>query len=311
MCAMARAQQVEVDGRELSITNLDKVMYPSTGFTKGEVIDYYARIAPTIIPHLRGRPLTLKRYPEGAEAGHFFEKRCPKHRPEWVATASIWSEREDGEIEFCVCNDKPTLVWMAQLAALELHPSLSLARHMERPTVLGFDLDPGEPANVIDCARVALRVRGLFGELGVECFPKTSGGKGLQVYVPLNGRTTYATTKPYAHAVAQLLERMHPDEIVSRMTKKLRKGKVFVDWSQNTESKTTIAVYSLRARERPTVSTPLEWDEVEAAAESGDPEPIRFEAPQVIERVEERGDLFAPVLELKQRLPGLKALQKA
>jgi bifunctional non-homologous end joining protein LigD len=311
MCAMARAQQVEVDGRELSITNLDKVMYPSTGFTKGEVIDYYARIAPTIIPHLRGRPLTLKRYPEGAEAGHFFEKRCPKHRPEWVATASIWSEREDGEIEFCVCNDKPTLVWIAQLAALELHPSLSLARHMERPTVLAFDLDPGEPANVIDCARVALRVRGLFGELGVECFPKTSGGKGLQVYVPLNGRTTYATTKPYAHAVAQLLERMHPDEIVSRMTKKLRRGKVFVDWSQNTESKTTIAVYSLRARERPTVSTPLEWDEVEAAAESGDPEPIRFGAPQVIERVEERGDLFAPVLELKQRLPGLKALQRA
>ena len=308
---MARTQQVEVDGRELSITNLDKVMYPSTGFTKGEVIDYYARIAPTIIPHLRGRPLTLKRYPEGAEAGHFFEKRCPKHRPEWVATASIWSEREDGEIEFCVCNDKPTLVWMAQLAALELHPSLSLARHMERPTVLAFDLDPGEPANVIDCARVALRVRGLFGELGVECFPKTSGGKGLQVYVPLNGRTTYATTKPYALAVAQLLERMHPDEIVSRMTKKLRKGKVFVDWSQNTESKTTIAVYSLRARERPTVSTPLEWDEVEAAAESGDPEPIRFEAPQVIERAEERGDLFAPVLELKQRLPGLKALQEA
>jgi bifunctional non-homologous end joining protein LigD len=311
MCAMARAQQVEVDGRELSITNLDKVMYPSTGLTKGEVIDYYARIAPTIIPHLRGRPLTLKRYPEGAEAGHFFEKRCPKHRPEWVATASIWSEREDGEIEFCVCNDKPTLVWMAQLAALELHPSLSLARHMERPTVLAFDLDPGEPANVIDCARVALRVRSLFGELGVECFPKTSGGKGLQVYVPLNGRTTYATTKPYANAVAQLLERMHPDEIVSRMTKKLRKGKVFVDWSQNTESKTTVAVYSLRARARPTVSTPLEWDEVEAAAESGDPEPIRFEAPQVIERVEERGDLFAPVLELKQRLPGLKALQRA
>ena len=308
---MARAQQVEVDGRQLSITNLDKVMYPSTGFTKGEVIDYYARIAPTIIPHLRGRPLTLKRYPEGAEAGHFFEKRCPKHRPEWVATASIWSEREDGEIEFCVCNDKPTLVWMAQLAALELHPSLSRARHMERPTVLAFDLDPGEPANVIDCARVALRVRGLFSELGVECFPKTSGGKGLQVYVPLNGRTTYATTKPYAHAVAQLLERMYPDEIVSRMTKKLRKGKVFVDWSQNTESKTTVAVYSLRAREKPTVSTPLEWDEVEAAAESGDPEPIRFEAVQAIDRVDERGDLFAPVLELKQKLPGLKALQKA
>jgi bifunctional non-homologous end joining protein LigD len=261
-----------------------------------------------MLPHISGRPMTLKRYPEGIDAGHFFEKRCPKHRPEWVATASIWSEREDGEIAFCVCDDKPTLIWMAQLASLELHPSLSLAKRMERPTVLAFDLDPGEPASVIECARVALRVRELFGDLGLECFAKTSGGKGLQVYLPLNGRTTYKTTKPYAQAVAQLLERMHPNEIVSRMTKRLRKGKVFVDWSQNTESKTTVAVYSLRARERPTVSTPLEWNEVEAAADSGDPEPIRFEASGVLERVEERGDLFAAVLELKQKLPGLKQL---
>ena len=306
---MAGAKQVEVDGRELSVTNLDKVLYPATGFTKGEVIDYYARIAPAILPHLRGRPLTLKRYPEGVEKGHFFEKRCPKHRPEWVNTAAIWSEREDGEIAFCVCDDKPTLVWVAQLASLELHPSLSLAKRMERPTVLAFDLDPGEPANVIDCARVALRVREMFGDLGVDCFPKSSGGKGLQVYVPLNGKLTYETTKPYAQAVAQLMERMYPDEIVSRMTKRLRKGKVFVDWSQNTESKTTVAVYSLRARERPTVSTPLDWDEVATAAESGDPEPIRFEAADVLERVEERGDLFAPVLELKQDLPGLDELE--
>jgi bifunctional non-homologous end joining protein LigD len=306
---LAGAQQVEVDGRELSVTNLDKVLYPATGFTKGEVIDYYARIAPAILPHLRGRPLTLKRYPEGVDKGHFFEKRCPKHRPEWVNTAAIWSEREDGEIAFCVCDDKPTLVWVAQLASLELHPSLSLAKRMERPTVLAFDLDPGEPANVIDCARVALRVREMFGDLGVDCFPKASGGKGLQVYVPLNGKLTYETTKPYAQAVAQLMERMYPDEIVSRMTKRLRKGKVFVDWSQNTESKTTVAVYSLRARERPTVSTPLDWDEVATAAESGDPEPIRFEAADVLERVEERGDLFAPVLELKQDLPGLDELE--
>jgi bifunctional non-homologous end joining protein LigD len=306
---VAGAQQVEVDGRELSVTNLDKVLYPVTGFTKGEVIDYYARIAPAILPHLRGRPLTLKRYPEGVDAGHFFEKRCPKHRPEWVSTAAIWSEREDGEIAFCVCDDKPTLVWVAQLASLELHPSLSLAKRMERPTVLAFDLDPGEPANVIDCARVALRVREMFGDLGLDCFPKTSGGKGLQVYVPLNGKLSYETTKPYAQAVAQLMERMHPDEIVSRMTKRLRKGKVFVDWSQNTESKTTVAVYSLRARERPTVSTPLDWDEVASAADSGDPEPIRFEAADVLERVEERGDLFAPVLELEQELPGLDELR--
>jgi len=306
---MAKAQPVEVDGRELSLTNLDKVMYPATGFTKGEAIDYYARIAPAILPHIRGRPMTLKRYPEGVEAGHFFEKRCPKHRPEWVSTASIWSDREDGEIAFCVCDDKPTLIWMAQLASLELHPSLSLAKRMERPTVLAFDLDPGEPASVIDCARVALEVRELFGDLGMECFPKTSGGKGLQVYLPLNGSLTYDTTKPYAQAVAQLMERMHPDRIVSRMTKRLRKGKVFVDWSQNTESKTTVAVYSLRARERPTVSTPLEWDEVSEAADSGDPKPIRFEAPDVLARVAERGDLFAPVLELKQKLPAVEQLE--
>ncbi|HEX2436055.1 MAG TPA: non-homologous end-joining DNA ligase [Solirubrobacterales bacterium] len=305
---MATAQVVEVDGRELSLTNLDKVLYPSTGFTKGEVIDYYARIALAILPHLAGRPLTLRRFPEGVGASSFFEKRCPKHRPEWVETAAIWSEREDGEIEFCVCNDKPTLVWMAQLAALELHPSLSRAGRMESPTVLAFDLDPGEPADVIDCARVALQVRSLFDGLGVECFPKTSGGKGLQVYVPLNADVTYETTKPYAHAVAQLLEKMHPDAIVSRMTKRLRKGKVFVDWSQNTESKTTVAVYSLRARERPTVSTPIEWDEVAAAAESGDPDPIRFETADVLERFEDRGDLFAPVLELEQELPGLDNL---
>jgi bifunctional non-homologous end joining protein LigD len=308
---MAKAQTVEVDGRELSLTNLDKVMYPATGFTKGEVIDYYARIAPTMLPHISGRPMTLKRYPEGVDAGHFFEKRCPTHRPEWVNTASIWSDREDGEIAFCVCDDKPTLIWMAQLASLELHPSLSLAKRMERPTVLAFDLDPGEPANVIDCARVALEVRELFGDLGLECFPKTSGGKGLQVYLPLNSSLTYEATKPYAQAVAQLLERMHPDRIVSRMTKRLRKGKVFVDWSQNTESKTTVAVYSLRARERPTVSTALDWVEVSEAAESGEPEPIRFEAADVLERVAERGDLFAPVLELKQKLPAVDQLDPA
>ena len=305
---MASGKPVEVDGRELWLTNLDKVLYPSSGFTKGEVIEYYARIAQAILPHLKGRPLTLRRFPEGVDASSFFEKRCPNHRPEWVATAAIWSEREDGEIEFCVCDDKPTLVWMAQLAALELHPSLSIARRMERPTVLAFDLDPGEPADVIDCARVALEVRKLLGDLGVESFPKTSGGKGLQVYVPLNGKLTYETTKPYAHAVAKLLERAHPDLIVSKMAKRTRRGKVFVDWSQNTESKTTIAVYSLRARERPTVSTPLRWKEVERAAKSGQAEPIRFETGDVLKRVSKHGDLFAPVLELKQDLPGLDAV---
>ena len=305
---MAAGQAVEVDGRELSLTNLDKVLYPSNGFTKGEVIDYFARIAPVILPHLKGRPLTLRRFPEGVDASSFFEKRCPKHRPEWVATAAVWSQREGGEIEFCVCEDKPTLVWMAQLAALELHPSLSIAKRMQRPTVLAFDLDPGEPADVIDCAHVAIEVRKLFGDLGLESFAKTSGGKGLQVYVPLNKSAAYSTTKPYAQAVAKALEATHPDRIVSRMSKQARRGKVFVDWSQNTESKTTIAVYSLRARERPTVSTPLEWKEVERAAKSGKADPIQFETKDVLKRVEKHGDLFAPVLELKQTLPKLAKL---
>ena len=283
------------------------MLYPS-GFRKGQVIDYYVRIAPAILPHLAGRPLTLKRYPNGTDAGHFYEKRCPEHRPEWVDTAPIWSDREDGEINFCVCNDLPTLVWVAQLASLELHPSLSLAERMETPTTLAFDLDPGEPATIVECARVGLRLREMFGDLGVECFPKTSGSKGLQVYVPLNTDVTYATAKPYAQAVAQLLERQYPDEITSKMTKKLRKGKVFVDWSQNTETKTTVAVYSLRAKERPTVSTPLRWKEVEALADDGDPDAVVFEASDVLERFSERGDLFAPVAELEQELPGIDSL---
>jgi bifunctional non-homologous end joining protein LigD len=272
------------------------------------VIDYYARIGPTLLPHLAGRPLTLKRYPNGVEAGHFYEKRCPEHRPDWVATAQVWSGREGGEIGFCVCNDLPTLIWVAQLASLELHPSLSRAERMESPTVLAFDLDPGEPATIVECARIGLRLRDLFVDLGVDCFPKSSGSKGLQVYVPLNSGITYEVTKPYAQAVAQLMERMHPDEVTSRMTKRLRKGKVFVDWSQNTESKTTVAVYSLRAREAPTVSAPLDWDEVERIVEDEDRELAMFEAGELLERVKKRGDLFAPVLELEQELPGLEAL---
>jgi bifunctional non-homologous end joining protein LigD len=275
------------------------------------VIDYYARIAPAILPHLAGRPLTLKRYPNGTQAGHFYEKRCPEHRPEWVPTAQVWSNREGGEIGFCVCDDLPTLIWLAQLAALELHPSLSLAEPMESPTVLAFDLDPGEPATIVECARIGVRLRELFADLGVDSFPKSSGSKGLQVYVPLNSGITYEVTKPYARAVAQLMERMYPDEVTSKMTKRLRKGKVFVDWSQNTESKTTVAVYSLRARERPTVSAPLDWDEVERLAEEKDPELAMFEAGEVVDRLRERGDLFSPVLELEQELPGLKSLERA
>jgi bifunctional non-homologous end joining protein LigD len=301
-------RQVEVEGRELKLTNLDKVLYPKVEFTKGEVVDYYAKVGPTMVPHLNGRAVTLRRFPEGVDDldSAFFEKRCPKHRPKWVKTASVRAGPNAGKIDFCVCDSLPTLIWMAQLAALELHPSLSLSRAPTRPTVLAFDLDPGEGSDVVDCCRVAMRLRDLFGHFGVECFPKTSGSKGMQVYVPLNSpKTSYDETKPFAKAIAQLLEKQTPDKVVSKMKKIERKGKVLVDWSQNHRSKTTIAVYSLRARDRPTVSTPITWEEVEHAAENEDAASLVFETTDVLERIEEHGDLFAPVLELKQELPEL------
>jgi bifunctional non-homologous end joining protein LigD len=297
---------VEVDGRELKLTNLDKVLYPKAGFSKGEVVDYYAKVADTMVPHLTGRAVTLRRFPEGVEDldSAFFEKRCPKHRPKWVKTTKV--RADTGTIDFCVCDGRPTLVWMAQLAAIELHPSLSLSRAPTRPTVLAFDLDPGAPADIVDCCRLALRLRDMFGHFGVQCFPKTSGSKGMQIYVPLNSKKiNYEKTKPFAKAIAQLLEKQTPDLVVSKMKKVERGGKVFVDWSQNHPTKTTIAVYSLRARERPTASTPLTWDEVETAAESGDGSQLVFEASAVLERIERHGDLFAPVLELEQELPEL------
>jgi bifunctional non-homologous end joining protein LigD len=303
-----RDQEVTVGRRKLKLTNLDKVLYPETGTTKAEVIDYYARVADEILPHLKGRPLTLKRYPDGVDGFHFYEKNCPKHRPDWVKTTPIYVDRRAGEIDFCMCENLATLTWLAQLAALELHPSLSKATRMDQPTVLAFDLDPGPPAALVECCRVALRVRELFSGFGLETFPKVSGGKGLQVYVPLNTKVTYEETSPFAKAVAQLLERETPKQVVSKMAKAQRRGKVFVDWSQNHQKKTTIAVYSLRARERPTASMPLRWSEVERAAKRGDAEPLRFEIPEAIKRVEKEGDLFEPVLKLRQKLPELPAL---
>ena len=304
---MGTDRQVEVEGRELKLTNLDKVLYPKVGFSKGEMVDYYAKVAEAMVPHLKGRAVTLRRFPEGVDDldSAFFEKRCPKHRPKWVKTTSVRAGPNAGKIDFCVCDGRPTLVWMAQLAAIELHPSLSLGRAPTRPTVLAFDLDPGPPADVVDCCHVALRLRDMFGHFGVQCFPKTSGSKGMQVYVPLNNRDSYDTTKPFAKAIAQLLEKQTPDQVISKMKKVEREGKVFVDWSQNHRSKTTVAVYSLRARERPTASTPLSWDEVEAAADSGDGSSLVFEADAVLDRIERLGDLFAPVLELQQELPEL------
>lgn len=297
---------VEIQGRNLKLSNLEKVLYPATGFNKKDVIDYYVRIAPAIIPHLAGRPLTRKRYPDGVEGEPFFEKNAPMHRPDWVKTAPIWSSHNRRTIHYVLANDLPTLVWLANLAALELHPSLSLASDAERPTDMVFDLDPGPPANIVQCCQVGLWLREIFEHFGLKSFPKTSGSKGLQIYVPLNTATTYDATKLFSHALAQLLEHEHKDLVLSEMNKQARVGKVFVDWSQNDEHKTTIGVYSLRAREHPTVSTPVTWDEVERAFKKKDPELLVFEAGQVVTRFEKMGDLFEPVLELKQKLPSVK-----
>ena len=301
----AKRVEVEIDGRTLSLSNLDKPMYPQAGFTKGHVIDYYTRVSPALLAHLRGRPLTLKRYPDGVEGPHFYEKQGPSHRPSWVRTAAADSSRaRGGKIDFCLADDLPTLVWLANLADLELHTSLALAADYSQPTVVAFDLDPGAPATIVECAEVALDLRLIFEHLGMEAFPKTSGSKGMQVYVPLNGDgVTYGETSAFAKGLAQLLERRHPKGVVSEMTKSLRKGRVFVDWSQNSRHKTTVCVYSLRALPEPTVSTPLRWEEVEAVTESRDPDDVVFTAPEVIERVAEHGDLFAPVASLEQHLP--------
>jgi bifunctional non-homologous end joining protein LigD len=292
-----------VEGREIKVSNLDKVLYPKAGFRKRDVIAYYADIAPVLLPHLEGRPLTLKRYPNGVEGKFFYEKNAPSHRPEWVHTEPIELDRKT--IPFVICDDLPTLVWLANLADLELHTSLSRARPVERPTALAFDLDPGEPATIVECCRVGLLLEGMFRGLGLQSFPKTSGSKGLQIYVPLNSPVSYDVTKPFAKAVAELLEREEPGLVVSRQTKTLRRGKVLVDWSQNDEHKTTVNVYSLRARDRPTVSTPLTWDEVREGARSGDPELLVFDAGAVRERVAEHGDLFGPVVSLVQQLPAV------
>jgi bifunctional non-homologous end joining protein LigD len=294
---------IEIEGKQLKLSNLNKVLYPAAGFTKGQVIDYYVRIAPVLLPHLRGRPLTLKRYPEGVDGQFFYEKSCPRHRPDWVTTAPIWSGGRNDYIHFCVVENVATLVWAANLADLELHTSLSMAKKIEQPTMMVFDLDPGEPADIVQCCQVGLWLRGIFEKFGLNCYAKTSGSKGLQIYVPLNTPVSYDQTKPFAHALARLLESEHPELVVSDMKKTLRVGKILVDWSQNDEHKTTINVYSLRAKQQPTVSTPVSWDEVKRCFSKKDPDLLVFKSQQVLERVEKIGDLFAAVLTEKQKLP--------
>ena len=302
---------VEIQGRKLELSNLDKVLYPEVGFTKGQVIDYYVRIAPVLLPHLRDRPLTMKRYPNGVTGQFFYEKNCPKHRPEWVQTAAIWSEGNNRYMNYCLAQDLPTLVWAANLADLELHTSLSLAKDILRPTMMVFDLDPGPPATIVQCCQVGVWLKAVFDAFGLKTFAKTSGSKGLQVYVPLNTPVTYDDTKSFAHELARLLEREHPQLVVSDMKKSLRVNKILVDWSQNDDHKTTVCVYSLRAKDHPTVSAPVTWEEVQRTLAKADPKLLVFETQDVLGRVEKMGDLFAPVLELKQKLPKIEALRSA
>jgi bifunctional non-homologous end joining protein LigD len=291
--------EVRVGTRTLKLSNLDKVLWPETGFTKGQLIDYYGRVAETMVPHLHGRPITLRRWPNGVDAASFYEKNCPSHRPPWVESVRM------GDVNYCLLNDPAALVWVANLASIELHPSLATADDLECPTTVVFDLDPGPPADILTCIRVATIVRDTLDRLGLQLWPKTSGSKGLQLYLPVNRQVTYDQTKPFALAVARLLEKEHGDLIVSVMEKTRRKGKVLIDWSQNTASKTTVAVYSVRALPRPSVSTPVTWDELDDALTAGDPEVLRFEPGQVLDRVARFGDVHRPVLEAEQELPRL------
>src|SRR5437762_5215012 len=300
---MAKKADLIVDDRKLQVSNLDKVLYPKAGFTKAQVIDYYVRIAPVLLPHLKDRPLTMKRYPDGVEGEFFYEKNCPVHRPKWVQTAKVWSEGNQRIMHYCLANDLPSLVWAANLADLELHTSLSRKDKIERPTMMVFDLDPGPPADIVQCCQVGIWLRDLLARMKLKSFAKTSGSKGLQVYVPLNTPVTYDDTKALARALAEHLEREHPDLVVHRMSKAVRAGKVLVDWSQNDEHKTTVAVYSLRAKEEPTVSTPVTWDEVQNCLKKKEAGLLKFRSEKVLARVEKLGDLFEPVEGLKQKLP--------
>jgi bifunctional non-homologous end joining protein LigD len=294
---------VEIEGHALALSNLPKVLYPAAGFTKAQVIDYYTRIAPVLLPHLQGRPLTLKRYPNGVDASFFYEKNCPGHRPDWVHTLRVASESSTGgRIDYCVVDNLATLVWVANLASLELHTNLAVGPDVDTPQSVVFDLDPGPPAGLVECSRVAMLLRGLFDHAGLECVVKTSGSKGMQVYVPLNTPVTYEGTKTFARTVAQMLEQKREAGVVSSMKKSLRGGKVLVDWSQNDRHKTTVSVYSLRARPQPIVSTPVTWEEVSNTAD-GDADGLVFDAPAALERISTHGDLFGPMTALEQELP--------
>jgi bifunctional non-homologous end joining protein LigD len=293
--------QVEIEGRRLRLSNLDKVLYPHAGYTKAQVVDYYARIGAVMVAHLADRPVTLVRWPDGTASQSFFEKRCPSHAPKWMRSAAV-SE----DLEQCVLDDLPSLVWAANMAALELHTPQARVSSPDCPDSMVFDLDPGPGAGILDCCRVGLDLRGLLAELGLESVVKTSGSKGLHLAVPLHTDTTDDHTKEFARAAGQLLAKREPDRVTVVMKKEQRPGKVFVDWSQNDEHKTTVCAYSLRGKERPMVSTPVSWDEVSDTLDAKDPDALTFEAGDVLERVEQLGDLYEANLELEQELPALQ-----
>lgn len=295
---------VEIAGKRLSLSNLEKDLYPSYGFIKAHVLEYYRRMAPFILPHLKDRALTLKRYPEGVDKDFFFEKRCPPHRPAWVKTAEALNDEEPMTV--CLVNNLETLIWVENLASLELHVPLARIDSPETPDFMVFDLDPGDYANTLDCARVALILRDLLSSLRLTSYVKTSGMKGLHLYVPLNGKeATFEDTKKFSKAVAVIMQKNYPDLVTAKMAKEYRKGKVFINWSQNDPKKTMICVYSLRAREKPVISFPLSWEELDELAGHGDPKKFNVMPSEAVSMVEKNGDLFREVIVKKQRLPYL------
>jgi bifunctional non-homologous end joining protein LigD len=302
--AKTRPQQLTIDGREIRLSNLDKVLFPQGQVTKAEIIEYYIQIAKYLLPHLEHRPITLKRYPDGALGKFFYEKDAPGFTPEWVETFPVPRRESSGVIRYILVNDRATLVWLANLANLEIHPFLHRAPHIDRPTSIVFDLDPGDGADLLTCAEVAFLIRDFLKRLGLESFVKVSGSKGLQVYVPLNGKATYELTQPFAKALSELLAKEHPALIVSEMAKNLRARKVLIDWSQNADFKTTVGVYSLRAKTAaPFVSLPITWEELESSAKRKNADGLAFEMKDALKRVEKVGDLFEDVLSTKQQLP--------
>jgi bifunctional non-homologous end joining protein LigD len=295
-----KGESIIAGGRKLTFSNLSKPLYP-TGFTKGDVIDYYGRVADAMLPLLKGRAVTLKRYPNGTDAPFFFEKRCPPHKPDWVKTADVVGST--GTVNHCIINNIATLLWAANLAAIEFHVPMALATKPDRPTAMVFDLDPGEPATLIDCLHLGLGLKSLLAELDLDCVAKTSGSKGLHIYVPLNTATTFDKTKTFARAVADRLVKDNPGEVTATMSRALRKGKIFVDWSQNDTHKTTVCAFSLRAKTEPSVSTPLTWAEIQSAVKHGKTDSLIFSPAEVIRRVSRGKNRWIEIQSTRQKLP--------